>query len=247
VNRLCGSRLVRSVALVLSVSALTGCDDRQLPPSSSSSDSLPPTAPSIQPQFVVSGLVHLPAPDQTVVVGAARVEIGSGPHAGERYFTDERGRFALPPVADADINLIVSKDDFEEGRYAVHQLTADRTIDVELIPHHVQREWRGTFDTKLVDGAWHPFINGWEPYEFDIHRAGEVSMHLDTCTDVAGTSTEFLFGIFPYNSWPFLVQASRGGHDAKQSLPTGHYRLDAGLSGPLGGPCAWALSIVRPY
>lgn len=162
----------------------------------------------------------------------------------------ERGRFALPPVPDAEVELIISKDDFDEVRYAVHQLTADRTIDVVLTPQHVHREWSGTFTSIVDDGGHHPVVTGWEePYEFDMHRAGEVSMHLDTCTDVGGTYIEFGFGLVSSSYGPVLgVESRLHLHDAKASLPAGHYRLEGGFSAPFPGiPCAWALSLVRPY
>ena len=227
------------------------------------------TAPSPPAQFIVSGVVHWPKPDDNTVVPGARVDITSGQRTGERYVTDERGAFTLPPIAETDVTLMFSKEDFDDARYAVNGLTASRAIDVELMPQRIRREWNGTiccrtYEDPGADGQ-DDVLDGWAgPYTFEVHRAGEVSLQLETSCTVAATAfgvLEFRIRLSSHPPDQFadlaavwaggLTQTSgsklRNHYESKPyTLVPGRYLLTAISDGHPNG-CLWNLLVVRPY
>ena len=215
-------------------------------------------------QFIVSGVAHWPKPDESTVVPGARVEIASGQRTGERYFTDERGVFKLPPISEAEVTLAFSKEDFDDARYTVSGLTASRAIDIELMPQRVRREWAGTLDSRIESDGIHNVINGWEqPYAFEVRRQGSVSLQLETGCIVGGTYTDFWFWIqragYPVDPLAYLITVDSVGfgtpgvrlpyhwESRPATLVPGRYLVAGSLFGYIGHLCKWNLLLVQPY
>lgn len=209
---------------------------------------------------MISGAVHLPAPNAGVPVSSASIRILTGVRAGEVYTTDARGAFSLP-AAETDVALLFFKDHFDDTPVDVRGLTDDRQLDVEMMSRPVRETWSGTINSRREVVQIFQLLEGWPGNRsVETHVAGDLSLHLEADCSVGGTYTDFgfwvenevtplltLLQVWSGNYQPPAGTTLRYQWNDRRTLPAGHYFLVGQLSGYLGGLCAWTMTFEHPY